>query len=200
MSYSQNEEEDFILQAVGDRMGTVLDIGAYDGKTRSNSLALIERGWKAVLVEPSPKPFTDLLALHGHRDTVVLVNAIVGLRRDIVPIYLSDDGLSTTEWKNYQTWRGLAHFKPVSFAVQVTIDDLIRAFPELSNVDVVSIDTEGTSFELFRTFPFDLCIPKVFCIETDGAADEIEDLARRRSYVPIYASGENIVIERDKAA
>ena len=42
--YSQNQEEQIILDYFNDvKVGHVLDIGANDGKTFSNSLALIER-------------------------------------------------------------------------------------------------------------------------------------------------------------
>ena len=43
--YSQNEEEKYILEAIGEQVGIFLDIGAYDGETRSNTLALVEREW-----------------------------------------------------------------------------------------------------------------------------------------------------------
>lgn len=50
--YSQNDEEAIIMRYFANRTGRLLDIGAADGMTNSNSLALIERGWRAVLVEP----------------------------------------------------------------------------------------------------------------------------------------------------
>ena len=53
--YSQNHEDDIVLNFFQNTESnkTVLEIGANDGKTFSNSLLLIENGWKAHLVEPS---------------------------------------------------------------------------------------------------------------------------------------------------
>src|SRR5262245_12533077 len=43
--YSQNDEEGIIAGYFGGRTGTLLDIGAYDGVSFSNSRRLIESGW-----------------------------------------------------------------------------------------------------------------------------------------------------------
>ena len=53
--YSQNGEQKIILEYFQDKYkGKVLDIGANDGITLSNSRALIEKGWDGVLIEPAP--------------------------------------------------------------------------------------------------------------------------------------------------
>jgi hypothetical protein len=41
--------------------GTVLEIGAWHPTDKSNSRALIERGWSATLIEPSPGPMLNLM-------------------------------------------------------------------------------------------------------------------------------------------
>jgi FkbM family methyltransferase len=65
--HSQNNEEELILRHFGNRIGCVLDVGANDGTTLSNSYAAIERGWSAVLVEPAPSAWSRLIALHADR-------------------------------------------------------------------------------------------------------------------------------------
>ena len=192
--YSQNDEEAHILEALGDRTGVLLDIGAFDGKTRSNSLALIERGWSGVLVEPSPKPFLDLLALHGKNPALKLVNCLIGIENRMMPLWISEDGLTTTEKANYELWKEKASFNPQSYMPQVTILALIHAFPRLEGVDFVTIDTEGTSMELFKSWPFDRVRPEVFCVETDGRAQELEEFAATEGYHSTYSSNENLVL------
>ena len=51
--YSQNNEEQIILNYFSGKKGTFLDIGANDGVTLSNVRALAELGWKGALIEPS---------------------------------------------------------------------------------------------------------------------------------------------------
>jgi len=60
MRYSQNNEqeiiENFFKRQENEGSDLVLlSIGENDGKTLSNSLACIERGWRATLVEPSKR-------------------------------------------------------------------------------------------------------------------------------------------------
>jgi hypothetical protein len=46
MNYSQNDEETHIINKFKDKTsGTFLDIGAFNGRCASNTLALAERGW-----------------------------------------------------------------------------------------------------------------------------------------------------------
>jgi FkbM family methyltransferase len=74
MSYTQNNEEALILSHFANRNAselTVLDIGANDGKTFSNSLKVIELGWNGILIEPSPKAFALLTNLHGFKQNVM---------------------------------------------------------------------------------------------------------------------------------
>lgn len=71
--YSQSGEQKIILDYFGYRVtgpqsatvpmerGTVLDCGANDGVVLSNSRALVELGWKAVLVEPAKTAFRKLM-------------------------------------------------------------------------------------------------------------------------------------------
>lgn len=58
--YSQRGEQPVILDYFKGFAGTLLDIGANDGITFSNSRALLELGWYGVLVEPSEKTFEQL--------------------------------------------------------------------------------------------------------------------------------------------
>src|SRR5687768_7977670 len=60
IDYSQHGEQHIILDYFGNDGGILLDIGANDGITFSNSRALLECGWYGVLVEPSEKTFAEL--------------------------------------------------------------------------------------------------------------------------------------------
>jgi FkbM family methyltransferase len=78
MSYSQNSEEDVILDYFGNFKGHLLDIGANDGITLSNSREMIVRGWGGVLVEPSPTAFKKLKYLYLDHSKIDLLNVAIG--------------------------------------------------------------------------------------------------------------------------
>jgi len=82
MSYSQHGEDTrllaFITQVESRDNVTiprlVVEAGASDGTTNSNSRLLIEHGWDAVLIEPHPQSFRALEALPRDNSRVELVN------------------------------------------------------------------------------------------------------------------------------
>lgn len=190
MSYSQNEEEKYILEAVGSQVGTFLDIGAFDGKTFSNTLALIERGWGGMMVEPNPYAFISLMERHGRKKNIVLVQAIVGNSDCLKMLWVTRDAVSTTEKERFEIWRDTAQFEACVIVPQISISLLLGA-PE-----VVSIDTEGTSPSLFEAWPFETCRPKVFCVEFDNSRDAIETVATAEKYRVVYSNDENLVLVR----
>lgn len=64
----------------------------------------------------------------------------------LVRFHYSHDLVSTTEQANAETWAELADFTPV-YVAAVTVQQLLATLP--GPYDMVSIDTEGTSLELF---------------------------------------------------
>lgn len=61
--YSQNGEQQVILEtfeALGIHKGHLVDLGAGDGYTMSNTRALLDRGWTGDLYDGDPKGATDV--------------------------------------------------------------------------------------------------------------------------------------------
>lgn len=74
--FSQNGEGKIIADYFGGFVGTLLDIGANDGMTLSNSRGLIEAGWSGVLVEPAAIAFSKLTKLYVKNAPSVLDKAM----------------------------------------------------------------------------------------------------------------------------
>ena len=190
--YSQNDEEKYILEAVGDQPGVFLDIGAWDGKTFSNTAALADRGWSGVLVEPSPSSFNTLRERYAQNLKLQLVHAAVGVYSGLVSWWdTGGDGVSTSDPAHYATWKEAATFFRPYHIAQVTPMDLRDAFPDLRTVDVVSIDTEGTSGELFKAAS-GLFSPKVWVVEYD--LKDVELIEHAKHYECVHKSSENLVL------
>lgn len=164
-SYSQNGEDLFVLSYFKGFKGTLLEIGANDGQTLSNSLLLIENGWKAHLVEPSSM-FDRLVALHGNNPNVTLHNyAIGGLIPSEMTFYESEAHVpggndlalvSTLDFEETLRWRN----NGVKFherKVAVKPYDLKEQF------DFISIDAEGYDWQILSQI--DLTGVSCLCIE-----------------------------------
>lgn len=194
--YSQNEEEKWIAESFSDKSaGILLDIGAYDGITFSNSLALIERGWLATLVEPS-QSFAALSCRHSKNPNVSLVRCLVGTRDDVVPFWDSPDMVATSTQYNHEVWKEVGQFSPAVYMPQITIRTLVRALPYLRGTSFLSIDAEGQSADIFFSIPWDLINPKCICIEFDDKEESIKQEAESRGYKVSYQSSENLVLVR----
>lgn len=199
--YSQQDEQRYILDALKDiDKGTLLDVGAWNAKTFSNSRALIEMGWKAMLVEPSPGPLNALLKEYGEQENVTIVSALVVAMPSVVSpfrrLHVSEDGVSTTEEAEYKKWRKHANFVGDLYLFGVNIYSLLLAG---EHFDFVSIDTEGTSVDLLKdlmavTKASQHRQPQCICVEHNDRQDEVY-FATRGRYETIYANTENLVLK-----
>lgn len=188
--YSQNDEERILLENIGGiNNGVILDIGAGDGRSLSNSLALIERGWSAVLVEPSVSAFTKLLDLHAKNERVKLVNAAIGTDTRLVKFYECADTLYSSlnpakvEGKPNRSY----------WIQQITLKTLVAEIG--CGPSVMSVDTEGSSFDILSTIPtgWDL---RVIIVEHDGRMVEISGWGREHKYDVRGLNAENVVLVR----
>ena len=192
---TQNDEARYILEILGDsppaEMRRFLDIGAWNPKELSNTRALYERGWGGVCIEPSPGPVKDLVREYGTSadSRVQVVAAAVGVEPGIVAMRMSDDALSGNEnpaWADKGGFYGWLHV-PV-----ITIQQVLNQF---GTFQMVSIDTEGTSADLFRELLKTGMRPMCIVVEHDNRVVEIVTAAQEQGYTSRYISGENVVLE-----
>jgi len=153
--YSQNDEERVILDFFRGRPpGVLLDLGAYDGSTFSNSRALIEAGWSAVVIEPSPWPFGALVDLHKDHPQVELVNALIlaagPAGGGLSEFFVTRDATSCTQAGTTQRW-GADQYRRI-LVPAVSVDQLhhflSRETPR--RFDFISVDVEDDTMPLVR--------------------------------------------------
>lgn len=203
MKYSQNNEEAVIAGYFGARIGKLLSLGENDGITLSNSRALIEKGWKAVLVEPSPVAFGKLFELYGVNENVNLNNVAIGNENGRSPFYDSgtllnqgDEALvSTLSPTETKRWGNSVKFTDIDVDV-VTVANLFEKMKS-PFFDFVSIDCEGMDLDILRQMDLDAMETKCLCVEFNGK-DEVLYFAHVRKYGfrLIHKNGENLIYVR----
>lgn len=203
MPYSQNNEEAVILKLLdthGYATGRFLDVGAYDGRTFSNTLALAERGWSGVCVEPSPTAFAGLMKVHGGNPKITLVNAAISTDGGWVEFYDSGgDAVSSSDPAHVQKWIANAGVKFTRFALKsVSVMELFTKFG--TNYEFINLDVEGLNWTLFQALPWQLLgATQVLCVEHDFHAREMEAIAATHGFTKADQNAENLILTRTHA-
>lgn len=199
MDYSQFGEEHAILAACeqvevevgGNR--SLLDIGAFHATDKSNTRALIERGWSGLLIEPSPGPLRGLVAEYGTSDRIKVLSAAVGLYPGIINLHISDDAVSTSDEGNFEVWKERGGFVGKLLVPVVTLEQISNQF---GGFGFINIDAEGQSVDIFLRMMTLGWEPRCICVEHDTRTTEVLTAATLRGYHATFANGTNVVLVR----
>lgn len=173
--YSQNQEDKHIASYFKGAIGRLLDLGANDGKTFSNSLHFIENGWEAVLVEPSKTCLEKIEALHGKNKKVQVIPVAVGTETGTFIMHESGSHLgqgdtslvSTLVESEKKRW---ANEEFTEVEVQCySYDDLMKKVGS-THFDYISIDIEGMDYHVLSQI--DLTNVSCVCVEHNGVNTE----------------------------
>lgn len=189
--YSQHGEGKIILDYFAGQSGMVLDIGANDGITFSNSLNLIEEGWDAILIEPNLEAFKLLQELHKDRckgsvvipsrgyNPVACFNIAIGTETKTTDIFINnphlkgDVGLlSTFKEEQKLIWRHFFNNHKKQVVQMVTFKDFVNSWPQLKKIDFITIDVEGMDFEVLEQIDLIKFGVKMVCVETNSVNDK----------------------------
>jgi FkbM family methyltransferase len=192
--YSQNDEEKYIVEFFKDRVGSFLDIGAYDGITFSNTRRLWELGWSGVLVEPNPDSFSRLQANYTD-DRVILVNAGINSSPGLTPFFSSKDAVSTSVDSHKTLWEKAVAFQKI-YVNMTTVGDILDAFP--GKYPFVNIDVEGDNLQVLKDTPLDEIGCQCLCVEYGSEENEIIEHVTKSSdlWKMVYRNAENLVFVR----
>lgn len=203
MNYSQNNEQEVILNYFNGRKGVFIDIGANDGITLSNTRALAEMGWKGVLIDASPKAFERLvnnyksLLANGyefHHCALSSTDGRIILNDSSQLISPGDIALvSTVHQHEMDRFKSVVQYEPVEVA-SVKWETLIKA-SSFKHFDFISIDIEGCELDVLPKI--DLSQTQMLCIEWNGKQElKFEYEKYLAGFSLIYTSGENLIYVR----
>jgi FkbM family methyltransferase len=195
--YSQNDEERHILAFFKNHVGRLLDIGAYDGRTFSNTCRLIELGWSAVMLEPSPSVFPRLLERHGANPRVTLVQAAVSDHNGTQCFFdAQGDAIATLDRTHMHKWARAAGVKFTAVEVPtLTTADLFAAHG--LDFDFINLDVEGINWEIFRLLELEkLHALKLICVEHDGWMTAMRNILEPLGFREITCNAENLLAGR----
>lgn len=196
--YSQNNEEQIILNYFGDFKGTFIDIGANDGITLSNTRALAERLWEGVLVEPSPEAYRRLRKNYERMNGFYFYPFALGETNGTTILHESGEHLgkgdiallSTLDESEKSRWVGTSFSKT---EVKVFRWKTFLNRLKIKKFDFISLDAEGLDLAILKQI--DLTDVKCLCVEFNGKQKE-EFVKLCDGFRLIGENAENLIFAR----
>ncbi|HHJ19497.1 MAG TPA: FkbM family methyltransferase [Gammaproteobacteria bacterium] len=168
------------------RNGFFVEFGATDGVLLSNTYLLEkEFGWNGICAEPNPKFHEQLRA---NRGCIVSQHCIAGKTGEQVEFILADafGGMRRYADDDQHQEKREAYRLSGEVAIMTTIslDDFLKHYNAPREIDYLSIDTEGSEYEILASFPFDEWKIRLITVEhnfTDRRSD-IRALLEKNGY------------------
>lgn len=209
--YSQHFEQKVITDYFGNFVGTLLDIGANDGVTFSNSRALLELGWYGVLVEPSEKTFGKLVEnCQPFTGKVMLHNVGIADHCGQAPFFesgglIGGDHSLVSSMKEEETERWKKKSKPEDPIVEfnkttIPVIDFATLLKNSGNpqFDFITIDVEGMELEILKQIDFNTIGCTLICIEYNGKPDMAEAYDKLIPYPVLHKNKTNIIYGKSR--
>jgi FkbM family methyltransferase len=152
ISYSQYSQDLDVLNLYSNKTeGTFIEIGASDGKTLSNTYLLEQLGWKGICVEPIPEQFE---LLQKNRTSINVNKAVYNVSGQDIKFTVAPDSLYSGITSKIDKF---PHVKDTGTTISVktiSLNDLISESGLPTFIDYLSIDTEGSEYEILKSLDF----------------------------------------------
>ena len=200
---SHNGESSIVAKLLGDlAVPFVVDVGASDGLSWSNSAMFIDHGWQALLIEPVQFAFDRLSAAHGANPRAILVKAACSDHDGEGVIHVASDML-----KMASSLTPFSQFDSITFEGQETVP-LFRLSTLLARHNVpaafglLTVDAEQHDLEVLQGLDFAKHRPMTIIVEENTSSAQIRALLVSLGYehFELVAGENNVYFDATNAA
>lgn len=188
-SQAQLWQDLFVLHELGmKREGFFVEFGATNGVSLSNTYLLEKHfGWKGILAEPA-RCWHE--ALHKNRAASIEKKCVWSRTGEVLTFNETDIAeLSTINAFSGSDSHDVIRQHGTTYPVEtISLVDLLRTHNAPALIDYLSIDTEGSEFEILSNFDFGEFRFRIITCEHNGtgAREKIFDLLTANGYVRKY--------------
>lgn len=164
---SQHSEVTVILDLLAaDAPRFIVDVGAHDGTSLSNSYPLIEAGWSGVLIEPMSGPFAELEKLYAERSDLSILKVACAEQAGRRKLFVGADGdggqMATLCDDDELRWHRGEEFDEIEVD---TLTNVLRSCDAPADFSVLSVDAEGMDYEVLKGLDFSQFRPRIVISE-----------------------------------
>ncbi len=195
-TYAQHGDDLIIINifyAAGNKKPSYLDIGAHHPRELSNTALLYEIGCRGINVEANPRLID---AFRRERPEDINLQACVGPKSG-TEIFYCDAANGSLVKEVAQGFFGIRSEVTVHVT---TIEAIVAEHAGGQYPDLLTIDIEGSDFDVLSTIDYEKSSPKVICAEIvswiPGSA-KIPDLLRINGYTAYFHAGSNFIFVRN---
>ena len=134
------------------RSGFFVEFGAVDGKFLSNTYLLEKHfGWNGIVSEPAKIYHKDLII---NRSCVVDTRCVTRSSGNLLDFEECTNGILSTlrEYREGDAHKRTRRRKSLYKVVSVSLNDLLKENNAPREIDFLSIDTEGSEYEILKSF------------------------------------------------
>ena len=143
LAQSQLGQDSWVLSKFGGPR-FFLDVGANDGVLLSNTYELENAGWTGLCIDPFPQN-------HQHRRAKVVEAAVAASVRNVT-FHRADEVSGIKDYLGTHAELALQG-QPVILTTR-TLGEILDTENAPSYIDYMSLDTEGSEYDILSTFPF----------------------------------------------
>jgi FkbM family methyltransferase len=171
-----------LWEANGKRDGFFVEFGAADGKQKSNTYFLEkDMNWNGIVAEPNPN---FVASVRRHRSCTVFDKCVYSRSGERIEFLASRVGelsrIAAIDPKDGHDRSDHA----VVVVLTISLNDLLVEGNAPRDIDFLSIDTEGSEYEILSHFDFDKWNLHTIAVEHNGTKvrDKIFELLTRHGY------------------
>ncbi len=203
--YSQSGQDKFLVEEVfkNKHNGIFVDIGAHDGISFSNTYYFEKMlDWKGICIEPHPDRYAELkknrqavciqACVSDFNGTAQFLKVsgnpemLSGLHRAYDPRHLDRINFEIAAYGGHKEM------------IDVTVLPLSDILKNITDIDLLSIDTEGSELAILQSIQWNEINIKIIVVENNFNDSKIEDLLATQGYEFIkQLEGDQIYRKRD---
>lgn len=160
----------FYSKYFGNKIGTFVEVGAFDGESFSNTSVLADLGWKGFYIEPVHEFAVRCQLRHKNNQNISVSNIAISDQIEIIEIAVGGV-LSTASSDTREAYKNIDWAKNLPFDTKkrevqsYPLDYFLKEKNILDPFELLVIDVEGHEEKVFNGFSLSQWLPKMIIVE-----------------------------------